>query len=63
VQDAISKMMENRTALVIAHRLSTIQQADLILVMQAGEIVQRGTHKELILQEGLYKTLVEMQEL
>jgi subfamily B ATP-binding cassette protein MsbA len=63
VQDAISKMMENRTALVIAHRLSTIQQADLILVMQGGEIVQRGTHKELILQEGLYKTLVEMQEL
>jgi subfamily B ATP-binding cassette protein MsbA len=63
VQDAISKMMENRTALVIAHRLSTIQQADLILVMQAGEIVQRGTHKELISQEGLYKTLVEMQEL
>ena len=63
VQDAISKMMENRTALVIAHRLSTIQQADLILVMQAGEIVQRGTHKELISHEGLYKTLVEMQEL
>ncbi len=63
VQDAISKMMKNRTALVIAHRLSTIQQADLILVMQAGEIVQRGTHKELISQEGLYKTLVEMQEL
>ncbi len=63
VQDAISNMMENRTALVIAHRLSTIQQADLILVMQAGEIVQRGTHKELISQEGLYKTLVEMQEL
>ncbi|MEY3851013.1 MAG: hypothetical protein RJA38_1454, partial [Bacteroidota bacterium] len=63
VQDAIFNMMENRTALVIAHRLSTIQQADLILVMQAGEIVQRGTHKELISQEGLYKTLVEMQEL
>jgi subfamily B ATP-binding cassette protein MsbA len=63
VQDAISKMMENSTALVCAHRLSTIQQADLILVMQAGEIVQRGTHKELISQEGLYKTLVEMQEL
>jgi subfamily B ATP-binding cassette protein MsbA len=63
VQDAISNMMENRTALVIAHRLSTIQQADLILVMQSGEIVQRGTHKELISQEGLYKTLVEMQEL
>jgi subfamily B ATP-binding cassette protein MsbA len=63
VQDAISNMMENRTALVIAHRLSTIQQADVILVMQAGEIVQRGTHKELISQEGLYKTLVEMQEL
>ena len=63
VQDAIAKTMENRTALVIAHRLSTIQQADLILVLKDGEIVQRGNHKALISQEGLYKTLVEMQEL
>lgn len=63
VQEAISNLMSNRTALVIAHRLSTIQQADLILVLEGGEIVQRGTHKELISQEGLYKTLVEMQEL
>ncbi|MFM7770559.1 MAG: ABC transporter ATP-binding protein, partial [Bacteroidota bacterium] len=63
VQDAIAKTMENRTALVIAHRLSTIQQADLILVLKDGEIVQRGSHKTLISQEGLYKTLVEMQEL
>jgi subfamily B ATP-binding cassette protein MsbA len=63
VQEAISNLMSNRTSLVIAHRLSTIQQADLILVLEGGEIVQRGTHKELISQEGLYKTLVEMQEL
>jgi subfamily B ATP-binding cassette protein MsbA len=63
VQEAIARTMENRTALVIAHRLSTIQQADLILVLKDGEIVQRGNHKTLISQEGLYKTLVEMQEL
>lgn len=61
VQDAISKLMKNRTVIVIAHRLSTIQQADHIVVLKEGLIVQRGAHNELILQEGVYKTLYEMQ--
>ncbi len=62
VQDAINKMMQNRTSIVIAHRLSTIRHADEIIVLQKGEIVQRGTHEELILQEGVYRKLVQMQE-
>jgi subfamily B ATP-binding cassette protein MsbA len=62
VQDAINKMMANRTSIVIAHRLSTIRHADEIIVLQKGQIVQRGTHNELLSQEGLYKKLVEMQE-
>jgi subfamily B ATP-binding cassette protein MsbA len=62
VQDAINKVMANRTTLVIAHRLSTIRHADEIIVLQKGQIVQRGTHDSLIEQEGLYRRLVEMQE-
>ncbi len=62
VQDAINNMMQNRTSIVIAHRLSTIRHADEIVVLQQGEIVQRGTHEQLLLQEGLYKRLIEMQE-
>lgn len=62
VQDAINKMMANRTSIVIAHRLSTIRHADEIIVLQKGRIVQRGTHDQLLTQEGLYKKLVEMQE-
>ena len=62
VQDAINNMMQNRTSIVIAHRLSTIRHADEILVLQHGCIVQRGTHTSLMLQEGLYKRLIEMQE-
>lgn len=62
VQDAINKMMENRTSIVIAHRLSTIRHADEIIVLQKGKIVQRGTHDELLEQKGLYRKLVEMQE-
>lgn len=61
VQDALNKLMRNRTVLVIAHRLSTIQQADRILVLKDGRIKQSGTHKELISQEGLYKTIYKMQ--
>lgn len=62
VQDAINKMMENRTSIVIAHRLSTIRHADEIIVLQKGKIVERGTHDTLIEQNGFYRKLVEMQE-
>lgn len=61
VQDAIQKLMSNRTAFVIAHRLSTIQHADQIFVLENGSIVQQGKHQELILQEGSYKKLYNMQ--
>lgn len=61
VQDALENMMRNRTSIVIAHRLSTIQNADLIVVMQKGEIVEQGTHTELLAKNGAYKKLVEMQ--
>ena len=62
VQDAINNMMKNRTSIVIAHRLSTIRHADEIIVLQKGKIVERGNHNELILQNGFYKRLVDMQE-
>ena len=62
VQDAINKMMANRTSIVIAHRLSTIRHADEIIVLQKGRIVERGTHDTLIAQNGFYKKLVDMQE-
>lgn len=63
VQDAINNLMKDRTSLVIAHRLSTIRNADEIIVMQKGEIIERGTHESLIQQNGFYKRLVEMQEI
>ncbi len=62
VQDAINKMMQNRTSIVIAHRLSTIRHADEIIVMQKGQIVERGSHEELLAVNGTYRRLVEMQE-
>jgi len=61
VQDALEKMMENRTSLVIAHRLSTIQKADWIVVMEKGDIVEQGTHHELMAKKGTYQKLVELQ--
>ncbi|WP_028889174.1 ABC transporter ATP-binding protein [Tenacibaculum ovolyticum] len=63
VQEALEKMMKNRTSIVIAHRLSTIQKADLIVVMQNGRIVEQGTHETLIEKKGVYKKLVQMQSL
>lgn len=62
VQDAINNMMQHRTSIVIAHRLSTIRHANEIIVLQKGEIAERGTHDELLLKGGIYKKLVEMQE-
>jgi len=62
VQDAINNMMQNRTSIVIAHRLSTIRHADEIIVLQKGEIAERGTHDDLLAQGGIYKKLVDMQE-
>ena len=61
VQVALENMMKNRTSIVIAHRLSTIQNADLIVVMQKGEIVEQGTHQELIANQNMYSKLVAMQ--
>lgn len=62
VQDAINKLMHNRTTLVIAHRLSTIQNADWIIVLDEGKVVEEGTHHGLLFQEGLYSKLIEMQQ-
>ena len=63
VQDALEKLMANRTTFAIAHRLSTIRHADLILVMDHGRIVERGTHDELIAKKGVYSKLCEMQQM
>jgi len=63
VQDAIVNLMQDRTSLVIAHRLSTISNADEIIVLQKGSIIERGTHDSLLSQNGFYKKLVEMQEI
>ena len=63
VQDAILNLMQDRTSLVIAHRLSTIRNADEIIVLQKGEIIERGTHDNLIAFNGFYRKLVEMQEI
>jgi ATP-binding cassette, subfamily B, bacterial MsbA len=61
VQDALNNLMKNRTSIVIAHRLSTIQHADEIVVIQSGQIVERGRHETLLNQSGLYKKLIEIQ--
>ncbi|CAI8285429.1 MAG: Putative multidrug export ATP-binding/permease protein [Bacteroidota bacterium] len=61
VQDALQKMMQNRTSLVIAHRLSTIKSADEIIVLDKGNVLERGTHKTLLAQNGMYKKLIDLQ--
>jgi ATP-binding cassette subfamily B protein len=61
VQRAMSALRADRTSFVIAHRLSTIRDADLILVMESGRIVEQGTHSELLEQEGAYFTLYNTQ--
>ncbi len=62
VQDAINNLMLNRTCIVIAHRLSTVQSADMIVVLDAGNIVEQGTHSQLMLINGHYSKLVNMQK-
>ncbi|MGY3210982.1 ABC transporter ATP-binding protein [Mucilaginibacter sp. HD30] len=61
VQDALNNLMKNRTSLIIAHRLSTIQSADIIVVLESGKIIEQGTHQQLILHNGLYRKLIDMQ--
>ncbi|MGG9970983.1 ABC transporter ATP-binding protein [Ferruginibacter sp. SUN002] len=63
VQDAINNLMKDRTSIVIAHRLSTISNADEIIVLQNGEIIEQGNHQSLIEKNGFYKKLVDMQEI
>lgn len=61
IQDAISHLLKDRTSFLIAHRLSTIRQADMILVVRDGRIVEKGTHKELLAKHGYYHDLYSKQ--
>ncbi|WP_183565309.1 ABC transporter ATP-binding protein [Mucilaginibacter sp. SP1R1] len=61
VQEALNNLMKNRTSLIIAHRLSTIQNADLIIVLENGMVAEQGTHHELMLNNGVYRKLIDMQ--
>lgn len=61
VQEALQRLMEGRTVILIAHRLSTVQKSDTIFVVKGGKIVETGTHDQLLLQNGVYATLVSKQ--
>ncbi len=63
VQDALNKLMQNRTTVIIAHRLSTVKHADVICVLEDGKIIESGNHQELLMQQGLYRKLIDMQQL
>jgi ATP-binding cassette subfamily B protein len=61
IQAAIQKLMQNRTTFIIAHRVQSIMKADLILVLDKGKIIQKGTHQELLRQEGVYRSIFDIQ--
>ena len=61
IRQALSKLMRERTTFIIAHRIQSVMQADLILVLSHGRIVQRGTHEQLVQQEGLYRRIYQAQ--
>ncbi len=61
IQRAIEKLTANRTSIIIAHRLSTIQRADQIIVMEKGSVLESGSHQELLVHDGHYKTLFDLQ--
>ena len=61
IQEAFAKMMKGRTSFIVAHRLSTIQEADIILVMKDGHIIEQGRHEELLAKKGFYANLYESQ--
>jgi ABC-type multidrug transport system fused ATPase/permease subunit len=61
IQQALDKLLEGRTSIIVAHRLSTIQKADAILVLHKGEIVEQGSHHELLAQKGVYHRLYQLQ--
>jgi ATP-binding cassette, subfamily B, bacterial MsbA len=62
VQDALEKLMKDRTSIIIAHRLSTVKNSDIIVVLKKGEVAETGSHTDLIAQNGYYARLVQMQE-
>lgn len=61
IQEALDRLLEKRTAIIIAHRLSTIRNVDRILVLKRGELVESGSHEELLQQNGLYASLYKLQ--
>ena len=61
IQNAFAKMMEGRTSFIVAHRLSTIREADVILVMKDGQVIEQGSHEELIAKDGFYASLYNSQ--
>lgn len=61
VQEALEKLMKGRTTIIVAHRLTTVRNADMICVLKSGKVVEKGTHDELLDEQGLYATLVKRQ--